>query len=177
MGDVVRTTLDTAMLKREPFQRMVFAGGSNGDAYFVVIIATVIVPLLFVLDRVGLDPLDWLNWLVANLAGMANAGFRWLIAGGVFWYVATNALGGAGRYHVGLPVVGFAHTPLFLIPFIDRFTPLDSAALVYLLPAAWAVMIMSVGAQAVFDVPRDKAILAGLAGAFGYFIARFIFQI
>jgi hypothetical protein len=177
MGEVVRTTLDTAMLKREPFQRMVFAGGSNGDAYFVVILATVIVPLLFVLGLVGFDPLEWLNWLVGIVAGMANAGFRWLIAGGVFWYAATNALGGAGRYHAGLPVVGFAHTPLVLIPFISRFTPLDSLALVYLAPAAWAVMIMSVGAQTIYDVPRDKAILAGLAGAVGYFIAIFLFRI
>lgn len=155
---------------------MVFAGGSAGDAYFVVIAVSVL-PLFFLIGQVGLNPVDWVGWLVGVLAVMASSGFRWLIAAGVFWYAATNVLDGGGRYHAGLPVVGFAHTPLFIVPFISRFTPLDSAALVYLLPAAWSVMIMAVGAQAIYDVPREKAIFAGLAGALGYFIALFLFRI
>lgn len=174
---VLRTTVDTALLKREPFQRMVFAGTATADAYIVVFAVSVLVPLLFLLDVVGLDPFNWLSWVVALIAGAANAGFRWLIAAGVFWYMATNALGGQGRYHAGLPVVGFAHTPLLLIPLIANFTRLSSPILIYLVPAAWGVLIMSVGVQAVYDVPKDKAVLAGLAGAFGYFLAVFIFQI
>ncbi len=177
MGEVIRTTVDTALLKREPFQRMVFAGTATADAYIVVFVVSVLIPLLFVLDLVGLDPLNWLSWIVALIAGAANAGFRWLIAAGLFWYVSTNMLDGGGRYHAGLPVVGFAHTPLLLIPFITRFTALSSPVLVYLVPAAWGILIMSVGAQAVYDVPREKAMLAGLAGAFGYFLALVIFRI
>ncbi len=73
---VLRTTVDTALLKRAPFQQMVFAGTATADAYIVVFAVSVLVPLLFLLDVVGLDPFNWLSWMVALIAGAANAGFR-----------------------------------------------------------------------------------------------------
>ena len=153
-------------LKRDAYVWMQFNQAANGDA--VLIVAAVYA--IWILFAAVLN-LGGLPFLVKG--EIAFAGFMQLFIGGAFAWIlgsgavyAINTFIFESRVNFGtiIPITGFAHAPLALVPLVARLGFPVAAALIFI--GIWSAAMMVTGFQSNLDMTQERAIGAALTAMF-----------
>jgi hypothetical protein len=153
---------------------MVFDARANGDAVLIVAGVYLVWALFFWLSTGGLPGLRGVGSNINLVLSLfVNGAFAWILATGAMWLVGTYVLEGSGRFGTALPVTGFAHAPLVLVPILVLVGL--SGAMASLIAGAWSFAVLTVGSQVALELPRERAALAALAGVVVWWILFFVF--
>lgn len=157
--------INAALLRRDPYLRMVLARDGVADGAIVVaaVYAILMVPVVF--GGVALFPAVRLV-----LSGL----FAWIILSGLVYLIGRHAFEGYGSFpgvmaatSIGTPVL---LASLLLAPFVDPFPA-------RLIASTWYVLTLWVAARVALELDADKAALTALGGWVAYLVVSAIFNV
>jgi hypothetical protein len=153
-------------LKRDAYVWMQFNSAANGDA--VLIVAAVYAIWIFfalVLQLGGLPFLRAGELAVTSFIQLFISGaFAWLIGSGAVYAISTFIFENRVNYGTIVPITGYAHAPLALVPVIGRLGLPVGAALVFI--GIWSAAMMVTGFQSNLDMTQERSIGATLTAMF-----------
>ena len=155
-------------LRRDSFLWMVTQPRASGDA--VLVVAGVFVVWYLLLRTSNLGVLSELNSLFGGVVSFLMA---WVIATAAYWAVGRYLLHGSGQFWSALPVVGFAHAPLVLVPIGAKL--LGLALVSWAAAAGWAMLMLAAGSRVALDLDQERPAIAAAAGVLGWFVGFFRF--
>ena len=153
-------------LKRDAYVWMQFNNAANGDAVLIVA-AVYAVWILFalVLNLGGLPFLTQGEIVVSNYISLFISGaFGWLLGSGAVYAISTFIFESRVRYGDIVPITGYAHAPLALVPVVARLGIPVGAALIFI--AIWSAAMMVTGFQSNLDMTQERAIGSALTAMF-----------
>lgn len=153
-------------LKRDAYVWMQFNQAANGDAVLIVA-AVYAVWILFAigLNLGGLPFLSAGAWAVGTFVSLFIAGaFAWILGSGAVYAISTFIFEARVNFGTIVPITGYAHAPLVLVPVIARLNLPVGAALIFL--GIWSAAMMVTGFQANLDMTQERAIGAALTAMF-----------
>jgi hypothetical protein len=149
-------------LKRDAYVWMQFNQAANGDA--VLIVAGVYafwVLFAWILSTSGIPFLAAGSFLIRAIVGLFISGaFAWVIGSGAVWLISNYIFESHVRFGSIIPITGYAHAPLILVPVAARLN--FPAALAMLFAGIWAAAMMVTGFQSNLDMKQERAIGSAL---------------
>lgn len=153
-------------LKRDAYVWMQFNQAANGDAVLIVA-AVYAVWILFavVFNLGGLPYLTKGEFAVGGFFQLfISGGFGWIIGSGAVYAISTFIFESRVNFGSIVPVTGYAHAPLVLVPVISRLNFPVGAALIFL--GIWSAAMMVTGFQSNLDMTQERAIGSALTAMF-----------
>lgn len=171
MREIGSRLLRTLRVERENFVWMDFNDRATGDAFYLVLITTI----LTFIGIFGIGPIR-----IFTNVGAFEVFFRFLIDGLIVWLLISGITYGIVRYlfeenhnfPVILRIVGYAYPTRLLIIFFATY--LSSPFLVFLLGTGWLLYIVAKGIVATSDLALERALLASAGGVVGAVIVSSI---
>jgi hypothetical protein len=162
---MIQHAIDAALLRRDPYLRMVIA--RDGVADGAIVVAVVHLVLTVPLFLAGGGPFTAIR---AVLGGMVT----WIILSGLIYLIGKHGLEGDGSFpgtmaavSIGFPVL---LSSLLLAPFIDAFTA-------YLLVSAWLMGTLWVAARVALELDAGRGAVAAVGGWVAFLIVATVFRI
>ena len=153
-------------LKRDAYVWMQFNQAANGDA--VLIVAAVYgVWVLFasVLNTSGLPFLATGADALIDFVSLFIAGaFAWIIGSAAVYAISTFIFESRVNFGAIVPITGYAHAPLAVVPIVARLSFPVGAALIFL--GIWSAAMMVTGFQSNLDMTQERAIGSALTAMF-----------
>jgi hypothetical protein len=165
LSPMIRHAIDAALLRRDPYLRMVIArdGVADGAVVVAVVHAVIVAPRLLA---------DGVGFLMA-VRGILGGLVTWIILSGLVYLIGRHGLEGHGSFpgtmaavSIGFPVL---LASLLLAPFV-------AAPTAYLIMSAWLVATMWVAARVALDLEPTRAAIAAVGGWVGFVIIATIFR-
>ncbi|MDH3605372.1 MAG: YIP1 family protein [Acidimicrobiia bacterium] len=153
-------------LKRDAYVWMQFNQSANGDAVLIVgLVYAVWVLFASVLNTSGLPFLDTGFDAVSQFIQLFIAGgFAWIIGSGAVYAISTFIFESRVNFGAIVPITGYAHAPLVLVPLVARLSFPIGAALIFL--GIWSAAMMVTGFQSNLDMTQERAIGSALTAMF-----------
>lgn len=161
---MISRAINAALLKRDPYLRMVLAPDGVADGAIVVAVVYAILMIPLVIDGVSV-----ISAARIILSGM----FSWIILSGLVYLIGRHLLEGYGSFP-GVMAATAIGTPVLLVsialaPFVDPFTA-------RLIVSVWLVLTVWMAARLALDLARDKAALAAVGGWVAFLVVSAIFR-
>ena len=153
-------------LKRDAYVWMQFNQAANGDAV-VIVAAVYAVWILFavVFSLGGLPFLAKGDFAVSGFISLfISGGFGWILGSGAVYAINTFIFESRVNFGAIVPITGYAHAPLILVPVISRLGLPVGAALIFV--GIWSAAMMVTGFQSNLDMTQERAIGAALTAMF-----------
>lgn len=165
LPDVIRHAFDAALLRRNPYLRMVVAPDGVADGAMVVAAVHAILAIPFVIGGAGV--LDAATLILSGLVG-------WILLSGLVYLIGKHALDGYGSFpgtmaatSIGQPVLLIA---LLLSRLIDPFDAILSVSV-------WLVLTIWVAARVALELDAGRGAIAAVGGWFAYLLVISLFRI
>lgn len=142
---------------------MVTQPRASGDA--VVVVAGVFLVWFLLLRNSNLSMFGAVN---SFFAGVVKFLFAWVLATAGYWAAGRFLLKGSGQFWSALPVVGFSHAPLALVPIGAGLLGMPGVS--WMAAAAWAMLMLAAGSRVALDLERERTVAAAAAGVLGWWI-------
>lgn len=162
---MIRTLLNAALLRREPYVRMVVA--SDGVADGAVVVSAVYLLLVTLYLGTGFEAFTVVRVVLNGVVG-------WILLSGMVYLAGRHLLEGYGSFQgtmaatsIGFPVL---LTSLALRLMVEPYRALQLASL-------WLVLTVWVAARAALELDRLKAAIAAGLGWGAYLIIVTIFRL
>jgi hypothetical protein len=153
-------------LKRDAYVWMQFNQSANGDA--VLIVAGVYAVWILFAAVFGLGGLPFLTKgqfaISTFLSLFISGGFAWILGSGAVYAITTFIFENRVNFGAIVPIVGYAHAPLALVPVVSRLGFPVGAALIFI--AIWSAAMMVTGFQSNLDMTQERAIGSALTAMF-----------
>lgn len=160
--------LQALQLKRDAFVWMQFNQAANGDA--VLIVAGVYafwVIFSVLLSTTGLPFLVAGSFIARAIVELFISGaFAWILGAGAVWLIVNYIFENHVRFGTIVPIVGYAHAPLAIVPVAARLGFPSSLAILF--AGIWAAAMMVVGFQSNLDLTQERAIGTTLVALFAW---------
>lgn len=161
---MIRNAINAALLRRDPYLRMVLAPDGVADGAIVVAIVYALLMTPLVID--GVPVVSAVRLVLSGL-------ISWIILSGLVYLVGRHLLEGYGSFPsvmaataIGTPVLLLS---VILTPFIDPFTARTVVSV-------WLVLTLWVSARVALDLSTEKAALAAIGGWIGFIVVSAIFR-
>lgn len=162
---MIRHAIDAALLRRDPYVRMVLAPDGVADGAIVVAAVNVLLMVPFLLDGASV-----IRAARVVLSGM----FSWIILSGLVYLIGRHLLEGYGSFpgtmaatSIGFPVLV---SGLALAPFLSPFAA-------DLIVSVWLVLTIWMAARVALELSSDRAAAAAAGGWAAFVVVRLIFRI
>lgn len=162
---VIRHAIDAALLRRNPYLRMVLAPDGVADGAIVVAAVHAILAIPFVIEGAGV--LAAASLILSGLVG-------WIMLSGLVYLIGKHALDGYGSFpgtmaatSIGQPVL-LAALPLSRL--IDPFQAI-------LVVSIWLVLTIWVAARVALELDFGRGAIAAVGGWFAYLVVISLFRI
>jgi hypothetical protein len=153
-------------LKRDAYVWMQFNQAANGDA--VLIVAAVYALWYLVAaagDLSGLPFVDAGRFAVTGVLSLfISGGFAWLLGSAAVYAISTFVFERRINFAAIVPITGYAHAPLALVPIVGLLRLPVGAAIIFL--GIWSAAMMVTGFQANLDMTQERAIGSALVAMF-----------
>ena len=153
-------------LKRDAYVWMQFNNAANGDAVLIVGAVYAVWIVFAVLFNLG--GLPFLEKGTVAVSGFIqlfiSGGFAWLLGSGAVYAISTFIFENRVRYGDIVPITGYAHAPLALVPVVARLNVPVGAVLIFI--GIWSAAMMVTGFQSNLDMKQERAIGAALTAMF-----------
>lgn len=171
MKEIASRLLRTLRVERENFVWMDFNDRATGDAFYLVLITTI----LTFIGIFGIGPIR-----IFTNVGAFEIFFRFLIDGIIVWLLISGITYAVVRFLFEeehnfpaiLRIVGYAYPTRLLIIFFATY--FSSPFLVFLLGTGWLLFIVAKGIVATSSLPLERAMLASAGGVVGAVIVSSI---
>ncbi len=174
MERIVRNGLGALRLRRETYSRLLWDDYATADAVLIV----VLVAAVQLVAAVALGRFSALGLIQGMLQVTTRELIRWMVAALVLWLVSTKLLGGHGRIPATVGVTGYAYLPFVFAPLAEIGLGLGGVARysVFVDAAAsiWFGLGLLIIAQVLFDLARDKAVMAAMLSVVGWWLVTLI---
>lgn len=162
---MIRHAIDAALLRRNPYLRMVIARDGVADGAMVVAAVYAILMIPALLD--GFGPFVALRVVLRGVVG-------WIVLSGLVYLIGRHALEGEGSFpgtmaavSIGIPVM---LTSLLLTPFM-------SVLAAELIVSVWLVATIWVAARVALELDSGRAAIAALGGWAAFVVVASIFRL
>ena len=162
---MIRHAIEAALLRRNPYVRMVVAPDGVADGAIVVAVVSTLLMVPYLLDGATLIQAARLI-----LSGM----FAWILLSGLVYLIGKHALEGYGSFpgtmaatSIGQPVLLVS---LALAPVLD---PLQASYVA----SVWLVATLWMAARVALELDRGRALIAAVGGWFAYLVVISIFRV
>lgn len=161
---MIKHVIDAALLRRDPYLRMVIAPNGVGDgAIIVAVVGAIFMAAPALLDGLG---------VFAAARAILRSLVWWIILSGLVYLIGRHALEGYGSFpgtmaavSIGFPVL---ISGLLLKPFVSDLTAT-------LIVSVWLVATMWVAARVALELDSVKAAMAAAGGWAGFVVVAAIF--
>lgn len=161
-------------LSRNTYRRLLWDEYATADA--VLIVVTVSAGRL--LTAVVLGRFDVLDLIQGMLQLTTRELIRWMAAALVLWLVSTKLLGGYGRIPATVGIAGYAYLPFVFAPLVEMGLGLAGygrySLMIQLAASLWFGLGLLIIAQELFDLARDKAVVAAVLSVIGWWAVTLI---
>ncbi len=162
--------MQALQLKRDAYVWMQFNSAANGDA--VLIVAGV---YLFWWIVAGVGSLGGLPFLRAGvfaipefLSLFISGAFAWILGSAAVYAISTFIFEARINFGTIVPITGYAHAPLALVPIVGLLRLPVGAAIIFL--GIWSAAMMVTGFQSNLDMTQERAIGSALTAMFVWFL-------
>lgn len=174
MDRLVRNASGALRLRRDTYTRLMWDDYATADAVLIIAVVAVI-QLIAVIGAGRLGALGLIGGLLQLATGEL---IRWVVAALVLWLVATKLLGGHGRIPAAIGLTGYAYLPFVFAPIVRLGLGLGGAGslavFVDVAASFWFGLGLIVVGQVLFDLARDKAVIAAFLSVFGWWFVTLI---
>ena len=153
-------------LKRDAYVWMQCNNAANGDAVLIVAAVYAMWILFAVVFSLGGLPFLTKGEFAVNgfISLFISGAFAWLLGSGAVYAISTFIFENRVRYGDIVPITGYAHAPLILVPVVARLGFPVGAALIFI--GIWSAAMMVTGFQSNLDMKQERAIGAALTSMF-----------
>ncbi|NNL49034.1 MAG: hypothetical protein HKO76_11795 [Acidimicrobiia bacterium] len=153
-------------LKRDAYVWMQFNQAANGDAVLIVAAVYAFWALFAVVFSLGGLPfLAKGDFAFSQFFSLfIGGGFGWILGSGAVYAINTFIFESRVNFGAIVPITGYAHAPLALVPIVSRLGLPVGAALIFI--GIWSAAMMVTGFQSNLDMTQERAIGAALAAMF-----------
>lgn len=162
---MIRHAIEAALLRRNPYLRMVLAPDGVADGAIVVAAVHAILMIPLVMSGVGV--ISAASLILSGLVG-------WILLSGLVYLIGKHALDGYGSFpgtmaatSIGQPVLLSA---LLLSRLIDPYQAL-------LVVSVWLVLTIWVAARVALELDAGRAAIAAVGGWFAYLVVISLFRL
>ncbi len=174
MERILRNASGALRLQRGTYGRLLWDDYATADA--VLIVAAVSVVRL--LAAVVLGRFSALGLIQGLLQVATQELIRWMVAALVLWLVATKMFKGVGRIPATVGVTGYAYLPFVFAPLAKMGLGLSGigelAVFVDVLASFWFGLGLVVIGQVLFDLAREKALMAAMVSVVGWWLVTLV---
>jgi hypothetical protein len=160
---MIKLVIDAALLRRDPYLRMVVAPNGVGDGAIIVALVGAILMIPALVD--GLDVFAAARAILRSLVW-------WIILSGLVYLIGRHGFEGYGSFpgtmaavSIGFPVL---ISGLLLAPFVSGLTAT-------LIVSVWLVATLWVAARVALELDSGKAAIAAAGGWAGFVVVAAIF--
>lgn len=162
---MIRHAINAALLRRDPYLRMVIARDGVADGAIVVAAVHLILMVPWLLD--GLS-------IFGAVRGVLRGLVTWILLAGLVYLIGRHGLEGDGSFpgtmaavSIGMPVLLAA---LILGPFVSALT----AELVI---SVWLMATLWVAAKVALELDAGRAAIAAVGGWVGFVVVASLFRL
>lgn len=150
-------------LKRDAYVWMQFNQAANGDAVLIVaFVYSVWAALIILLSVTGLPVIRAGVFSFTTLVSLfIRGGFGWILGAGAVWLIVSYVFEQPIRFGSVIPIVGYAHAPLALVPVAAAVGLAGGLAMLF--AGIWSAAMMVTGFQSNLDLPQERAVGLALA--------------
>lgn len=165
LPDVIRHAFDAALLRRNPYLRMVVAPDGVADGAMVVAAVHAILMIPFVIGGAGV--LDAATLILSGLVG-------WILLSGLVYLIGKHALDGYGSFPGTMAATSIGQPVLLIALLLSRLIdPFDAILVV----SVWLVLTIWVAARVALELDAGRGAIAAVGGWFAYLVVISLFRI
>ena len=162
---MIRHAIDAALLRRDPYLRMVVARDGVADGAIVVVVVALILAIPAVLD--GFDVFAVVRVALRGLV-------VWIVLSGLVYLIGRKTLDGDGTFPgtmaavaIGMPVM---LASLVLRPFVGALTS-------ELIVSIWLMATLWMAARVSLELDSSRALVAAVGGWVAFVVVAAIFRL
>jgi hypothetical protein len=160
---MIRHVVRAALLRRDPYLRMVLAPDGVADGLIVVGVTYLVLGGVWMWGQ-GLDVIDLVRFILGSLVG-------WIVISGLVYLIGKHLLGGYGSFPGVAAAAGLGHPPMLsalaLSLVVSPLTALRVAAV-------WLLLCHWMAARVALELSEGRAALAAAGGYAGWLVVSFL---
>lgn len=162
---MIRHAIDAALLRRNPYLRMVVARDGVADGAIVVVIVALILMIPAFLDGLG---------MFAVVRIVLRGLVVWIVLSGLVYLIGRKALGGDGSFPGTMAAVAIG-MPVMLASLVLR--PLVGVMTSELIVSIWLMATLWMAARVSLELDHSRALVAAVGGWAAFVAVAAIFRL